>query len=117
MSASAGRSCVGQRLRAGRARARPACRALARPAASASSSLRSKVRATSRFSGSHASNCRSRALGLILGSLQREALTGEQLLVLVLELADRAGGRGHPGRRDRFQERVDDRLLQSATAE
>ena len=57
------------------------------------------------------------ALGLELGALDREALTGQPLLVLVLELADRARGRRDPGRRDRFQERVGDRLLQPRAAE
>ena len=42
----------------------------------------SRVRATSRFSGSHASNWRSRAVGFELGALDREPLTGEPLVVL-----------------------------------
>ena len=57
------------------------------------------------------------ALGVIFGALHREALADDQLLVLILELGDRAGGGGQPGGRDRFQERVDDGLLQSPAAE
>ena len=86
-------------------------------AASASSSLRSKRAGDEPVLGLARVELALGPLGLILGALQREALTGEQLLVLVLELADRAGGRGHPGRGHRLEERVDDRLLQSAAAE
>jgi hypothetical protein len=57
------------------------------------------------------------AVGLVLRALDREPLPGEALLVLILELADRAGGRLDPGRRDRVQERVGDRPIQPRAAE
>ena len=58
-----------------------------------------------------------RAVGLVLGALDREALAGEPLLVLGLELDDRAGGRRDPGRCDRVQERLGDGLVQPCAAE
>jgi len=51
-------------------------------------------------------------LGLILRSLEREPLTGDPPLVLLLELADRARGRGHARRAHRLQERGDEGLLE-----
>ena len=78
-----------------RARARPACRARARAAASASSSLRFEGAGDEPVLGLARVELPLRALGLIFGALHREALAGEQLLVLVLELADRAGGGAH----------------------
>jgi hypothetical protein len=52
-----------------------------------------------------------------LRSVKRQSLASDVLLTLVLELADRAGGRGDRGRRDRFQERVSDGLVQAGAAE
>ena len=51
-----------------------------------------------------------RAVGFELGALDGEALPGEQLVVLVLQLADRAGGGRDPGRGHGFQERGGDGL-------
>ena len=50
-------------------------------------------------------------------SLERQPLTGDARLILVLELADRPGGRGDRGRGDCLQERVGYGLVQAGAAE
>lgn len=57
-----------------------------------------------------------RAVGLVLGALEREPLAGQTRLVLVLALADGAGGRGESRRCGGFQEGHGDRLVQPPPA-
>ena len=56
-------------------------------------------------------------VGLELRALDSEPLAGESLVVGSFDLADRLGRRAHAGRRDGFQERAGDRLLQPQPAE
>ena len=58
-----------------------------------------------------------RAVSLELGALDGEALAGEALVVLVMQLADGAGGRGDTGGRHCLQERGGDGLVQAPAAE
>ena len=95
-SAPARDARLGERLRAGRARARSVSRALARPRSSASSSLRSKRAGDEPVLRLARVELPLGPLGFIFGALHREALADEQLLVLVLELGDRAGGARSP---------------------
>jgi hypothetical protein len=59
----------------------------------------------------------SRAIGLELGALDGEALAGEPLVVLVMQLSDGPGGRGNASWCHGLQERGGDGLVEAAAAE
>ena len=108
---------VGQRRRPGvLERGERALLALDRPV-SASSSLRFQGAGDEAVLGLAGVELAVRAVGLELGALEREALAGQPRLVLVLELGDRPGRRGHAGRGDGLEERRGDRLVQPPAAE
>ena len=86
-------------------------------AASASSSLRSSVRATSRFSGSHASNWRSARSASYSARSTASRCPASRCSCCAFELLDRFGGRADPGRGDRLEERLADGLVKAGAAE